>query len=235
MDTSPETSPIGYTRKHILWWYRVELTDDGTTILVGASHHDTGGTDTGRAYIFDKAANGTWSQTQILRASNGGASDYFASSIGISGDGTVICCGAYNEDTGATNKGAAYIFVKSAAGAWSQTETQFIQASDGTTSDSFGLGVSVSQNGDRILVGSHLDDTGEGDSGSMYIFDRTNGVWTQTTTPYARASHRPQDGYGTVCQPFPVMVKCIWLGVQMTKQRVAVIMVRSLSMMKKVI
>jgi hypothetical protein len=173
----------------------VELTDDGTTILVGASHHDTGGTDTGRAYIFDKAANGTWSQTQILRASNGGASDYFASSIGISGDGTVICCGAYNEDTGATNKGAAYIFVKSAAGAWSQTETQFIQASDGTTSDSFGLGVSVSQNGDRILVGSHLDDTGEGDSGSMYIFDRTNGVWTQTNHLYP-GHHTTPGGYG---------------------------------------
>ena len=173
----------------------VELTDDGTTILVGASFHDTGGTNTGRAYIFDKAANGTWSQTQILRASNGGASDQFASSIGISGDGTVICCGAYGEDTGATNKGAAYIFVKSAAGAWSQTETQFIQASDGTTSDSFGLGVSVSQNGDRILVGAYLDDTAEGDSGSMYIFDRTNGVWTQTNHLYPGHATAP-GGYG---------------------------------------
>lgn len=173
----------------------VELTDDGTTILVGASFHDTGGTNTGRAYIFDKAANGTWSQTQILRASNGGASDQFASSIGISGDGTVICCGAYGEDTGATNKGAAYIFVKSAAGAWSQTETQFIQASDGTTSDSFGLGVSVSQNGDRILVGAYLDDTAEGDSGSMYIFDRTNGVWTQTNHLYP-GHHTSPGGYG---------------------------------------
>ena len=173
----------------------VELTDDGTTILVGADHHDTAGTDSGSAYIFDKAANGTWSQTQRLRASNGGASDYFAVSVGISGDGTVVCCGAYNEDTGATNKGAAYIFVKSAAGAWSQTETQIIQASDGTTSDSFGLGVSVSQNGDRILVGSHLDDTVEGDSGSMYIFDRTNGVWTQTNHLYPGHATAP-GGYG---------------------------------------
>ena len=173
----------------------VELTDDGTTILVGASFHDTGGTNTGRAYIFDKAANGTWSQTQILRASNGGGSDQFASGIGISGDGTVICCGAYGEDTGATNKGAAYIFVKSAAGAWSQTETQFIQASDGTTSDNFGLGVSVSQNGDRILVGAYMDDTTEGDSGSMYIFDRTNGVWTQTNHLYPGHATGP-GGYG---------------------------------------
>jgi hypothetical protein len=173
----------------------VELTDDGTTILVGASFHDTGGQNTGRAYIFDKAANGTWSQTQILRASNGGASDQFASGIGISGDGTVICCGAYGEDTGATNKGAAYIFVKSAAGAWSQTETQIIQASDGTTSDFFGLGVSVSQNGDRILVGAYMDDTTEGDSGSMYIFDRTNGVWTQTNHLYPGHATAP-GGYG---------------------------------------
>ena len=174
----------------------VELTDDGTTILVGASFHDTGGTDTGRAYIFDKAANGTWSQTQILRASNGGASDHFASGIGISGDGTVICCGAYGEDTGGiADAGAAYIFVKSAAGAWSQTETQFIQASDGTTSDFFGLGVSVSQNGDRILVGAYMDDTTEGDSGSMYIFDRTNGVWTQTNHLYPGHATAP-GGYG---------------------------------------
>ena len=168
----------------------VQLTDDGTTLLVGAQAPSAEA-----AYIFDKAANGTWSQTQKIQASNTGSGDQFASSIDISGDGTVICCGAINEDTGATNKGAAYIFVKSAAGAWSQTETQFIQASDGTTSDSFGLGVSVSQNGDRILVGSHLDDTGEGDSGSMYIFDRTNGVWTQTNHLYP-GHHTAPGGYG---------------------------------------
>ena len=168
----------------------VQLTDDGTTLLVGAHAPSAEA-----AYIFDKAANGTWSQTQKIQASNTGSGDWFASSIDISGDGTVICCGAINEDTGATNKGAAYIFVKSAAGAWSQTETQFIQASDGTTSDSFGLGVSVSQNGDRILVGSHLDDTAEGDSGSMYIFDRTNGVWTQTNHLYPGHATAP-GGYG---------------------------------------
>ena len=168
----------------------VQLTDDGTTLLVGAHAPSVEA-----AYIFDKAANGTWSQTQKIQASNTESGDQFASSIDISGDGTVICCGAINEDTGATNKGAAYIFVKSAAGAWSQTETQFIQASDGTTSDSFGLGVSVSQNGDRILVGSHLDDTGEGDSGSMYIFDRTNGVWTQTNHLYPGHATGP-GGYG---------------------------------------
>ena len=178
----------------------VRLTDDGTTLLVGAYGHDepyTGaGGDTGAAYIFDKAPNGTWSQTQKLYGSTTDTGDRFGVNVDISGDGTVVCCGATHYDLPVSNQGAAFIFVKSAAGAWSQTETQIIQASDGLTSDHFGSGVSVSQNGDRILVGAYFDDTIEGDSGSMYIFDRTNGVWTQTGHEYS--------GHTVATQPFGV-------------------------------
>jgi len=167
----------------------VRLTDDGTTLLVGAYAHDepyTGaGDDTGAAYIFDRAPNGTWSQTQKLYGSTTDTGDRFGVNVDISGDGTVVCCGATHYDLPVSNQGAAFIFVKSAAGAWSQTETQIIQASDGLMSDIFGSGVSVSQNGDRIIVGARMDDTIEGDSGSMYIFDRTNGVWTQTGHEYS--------------------------------------------------
>jgi hypothetical protein len=178
----------------------VRLTDDGTTLLVGAYAHDepyTGaGVDTGAAYIFDKAPNGTWSQTQKLYGSTTDTGDLFGVNVDISGDGTVVCCGATHYDLPVSNQGAAFIFVKSAAGAWSQTETQIIQASDGLTGDVFGSGVSVSQNGDRIIVGAYFDDTIQGDSGSMYIFDRTNGVWTQTGHEYS--------GHAVATQPFGV-------------------------------
>ena len=194
------------TLANTLFGTKLALSDDGTTLAVAAAHHDnpTGSstqTDAGAAYIFDKAQNGTWSQTQKIYPSDGAANEHFGYGIDISGDGTVVAVGQSSADgvnVGQSGLGAVYVYVKS-SGAWSATQTQKIVSTDNASGDAFGHDVALSQNGDRLLVGAPRDDDTQTDNGAIYIFDRTNGVWTQTTKHHAVATHgvTNYDGFGT--------------------------------------
>ena len=164
--------------------FSVSMSDDGTVTAVSAANHDNPGgtavTNGGAVYIFTKSG-GTWSQTQKMYASDytTRADQFLGYNISMAGDGSMVVAGALYNDTTATDSGAAYVFVKS-GGVWPVTETQKIVASDGAVSYYGGWSVSTSQNGDRIIYGAPYDDDNQTNSGSIYIFDRSNGTWTQT-------------------------------------------------------
>jgi hypothetical protein len=145
----------------------VSISSDGLTAIVGAYR---GNSLKGSAYIFNYA-NGTWSQTSKLTASDGVENDFLGHSVSISGDGLTAILGAYRVNS---LKGSAYIF-KYANGSWSQTK---LTASDGVASDYFGDSVSISSDGLTAIVGAYRDDSSEG---SAYIFRYANGTWSQTS------------------------------------------------------
>jgi len=153
----------------------VSLSDDGNTLFVGARNEDTGGTDAGSAYIFTRSGT-TWSQEAKIQASDAQAGDFFGFGGFISGDGNTVIVGAYLEDTGGTDAGAAYIFTRSGT-TWSQEAK--LTASDAQAGDSFGMSVCVSRDGNTAIVGAYLEDTGGTDAGSAYIFTRSGTTWTQ--------------------------------------------------------
>lgn len=83
----------------------------GDYAIAGAHYEDGAGTNRGAAYIFHRSGlSDTWdigtkivsSDTEFLDL------DRFSESVSISGDYAII--GAYEEDSGGTNSGAAYIF-----------------------------------------------------------------------------------------------------------------------------
>jgi hypothetical protein len=154
--------------------YSVSLSGDGNTALIGA-YEDTGASDAGAAYIFTRSG-GTWSQQQKIQASDAQAYDYFGYSVSLSSDGNTALIGARYEDTGATDAGAAYIFIRS-GGTW--TQQQKIQASDAETGDQFGYSVSLSGNGNTALIGARYEDTGATDAGAAYVFTRSGVTWSQ--------------------------------------------------------
>ena len=88
----------------------VAISGDGNTALVTAAFEDTGGTDAGAAYVFTRSGT-TWTEQAKIQASDKQASDYFGWSAAISDDGNTAIVGAYNEDTGGTDAGAAYIYL----------------------------------------------------------------------------------------------------------------------------
>ena len=152
-----------------------------------------------------------------LQASNAGAIDQFGFRVSLSGDGNTLAIGANYEDstatgvngaqddnnstaTGAVNSsatGAVYVFSR-IGGAWSQQA--YIKASNTGTEDEFGYSVSLSEDGNTLAVGARFEDgsstgvngaqndsTATSDSGAVYVFSRTGGVWSQQA--YIKASN----------------------------------------------
>lgn len=163
----------------------------GDYAIVGAYNEDDNlvGADSlanaGAAYIYERDANGNWSQAQKIIASDRAEGDLFGYEVAISGDYAIV--GAYEEDEdalGADTKnraGSAYIFERS-GGTWSQV--QKIVASDRNSNDRFGFSVSIS--GDYAIVGAYNEDhdaaglNSKNNAGSAYIFSRSGGgIWSE--------------------------------------------------------
>ena len=98
--------------------------------------------------------------------------DRFGHAVGITATTAVV--GAVNHEHANIEGGGAYIFEKS-GGSWNEIlELVPLDTADG---DAFGAAVAIS--GERAIVSAPFDDDGGIDSGSVYIFARTGGVWTQ--------------------------------------------------------
>ena len=104
----------------------------------------------------------------------GASSDYFGSSVAVSGDTMIV--GAYRDDVGANvDQGSASIYRWAGSG-WAFEAT--LTASDGAAGDLFGGIVALS--GDTAIVSATGDDIGSNaDQGSAYVFVRNGSTWTQ--------------------------------------------------------
>ncbi|MGB5713610.1 MAG: FG-GAP repeat protein, partial [Waterburya sp.] len=152
--------------------YSVSISDNFA--LVGAYGEDTGGSSAGAAYIFERDSNGNWSEKAKIQASDKQASDCFGNAVAISSNIAIV--GAWKEDTGGSNAGAAYIFERDSSGNWSETKQLF--ASNAEADDRFGRSVAIS--GNIAIVGADNEGTGGKSTGAAYIFERNNsGTWTE--------------------------------------------------------
>ena len=158
------TSPTPVAFDNFGW----SVSISGDNVLIGAYLDDTGAGNAGAAYLFDGT---TGNLLQTFTSPTPVAFDNFGWSVSISGDNVLI--GANQDDTGATNAGAAYLF--------DGTTGNLLQTFNNPTPVAFDLfGNSVSISGDNVLVGAILDDTGATNAGAAYLFDGTTGNLLQT-------------------------------------------------------
>jgi hypothetical protein len=156
--------------------YSVSVSADGNTLAVGAPNESgssagINGSDNdsldnaGAVYIFTRSG-ATWSQQAYVKASNPAAGDEIGRSVSVSADGNTLAAGAPTEDGGSAgvngsdndsldNDGAVYVFTRSGA-IWSQQA--YVKASNPTADDRLGVSVSVSADGNTLVVGNHGED-----------------------------------------------------------------------------
>lgn len=133
---------------------------DAGTILVSASAaYALSDNFRGAAYVFEQV-DGEWTQTAILRASDGAIGDSFATSLAIEGDTAVF---------GAPARGVAYVFNRIASH-WQQT------AIVAPAPPASGCGYSVALSGDTMLLGAPWVNF---DSGNARVFTRQAGLWSE--------------------------------------------------------
>jgi len=145
-------------------------------VLIVASGDDTGATDAGAAYLF--STNGTLLTTFTNPTPADG--DFFGTSVAAMGSDRVLI-GAFKDDTGATNAGAAYLF--STNGMLLTTFTNPTPQVD----DIFGFPV-VAVGSDRVLISAYGDDTGAQNAGAAYLFNTNGTLLTTLTNPTPAAN-----------------------------------------------
>lgn len=188
---------------------------DATGSNGNQSNNRAGGS--GAVYVFTRS-NGTWRQQAYLKASNTGANDGFGTSLALYG--STLAVGAIREASSANGvngdqtsnnasaAGAVYVFTRS-AGVWSQQA--YLKASNTLVNGSLQpvqwFGASLALGADTLAVGTPLEWSGAvgingnqananaPDSGAVYLFTRTAGVWRQQA--YIKASNTgTQDYFG---------------------------------------
>lgn len=114
--------------------------------------------------IFHRTGANTWDSGTQVTASDLQSGDGFDTSVAISGDYLVV--GAYLQDGGGTDAGAAYVFHRTGVNTWDAGTK--IMAPDAAASDWFGHAVAVS--GDYAVIGAEKENSG---LGAAYVFHRT--------------------------------------------------------------
>ncbi len=173
------TANDGAAYDHFGWSVAIS----GDKVAVGAYGDDDHGESSGSVYIYD-LSSGEGTQQDVLdsqiklTADDGAVNDYFGKSVSISGDHVIV--GAYADDDKGDSSGSVYIYDLSNGEGTQQDvlDSQIkLTASDEATNDNFGYSVAIS--GDRIVVGAYADDDKGASSGSVYIYDLSNGEGTQ--------------------------------------------------------
>jgi hypothetical protein len=192
----------------------VALSQDGTTLAVGAPYEDSAATgidgnqasnaaiDSGAVYVFVRSG-ATWIQQAYIKASNTAAGDRFGQAIALSADGNTLAVTALLEDAVATDSGATYVFARSGT-TW--TQKAYLKASNPDASDNFGYSVALSGDGATLAVGAFNESSSstgvngaQGDNstakaGAVYVFVDQGG-WLQRA--YVKASNPdPDDIFG---------------------------------------
>lgn len=157
----------------------VSMSDDGFYFIISAVNDDSGASNAGSAYIFFRTG-ATWALQQALRNPTPATGDSFsAGGVSISNDGTYAVVATPADDTGATNAGSVYIYVRSGT-TWSLQQT--INNPNPAADDTFGQGTAMSGNGLYIVVGAYQDDASASNAGTVYIYSRTDTTWSLQQT-----------------------------------------------------
>ncbi len=143
----------------------------GNVAVIGAYAHPSGGMRRGQAYVF-RYNGATWSQEQVLEASDEVNAAYFGNAIAVGGN--VVMVGAYQHSSGGTMRGQAYIYRYNGA-TW--PEEQILEASDEVNTAYFGN--SLAFNRSVALVGAALHSSGGTTRGQAYVYRYNGATWLE--------------------------------------------------------
>jgi hypothetical protein len=214
--------------------FSLALSGNGNTLAVGAPSEDSsaagvngnqadeGANTAGAVYVFVRAG-ATWSHQTYIKsdaAPMATAGDQFGYAVDLNADGNTLAVGVYDEggsgrtvnaplDAMRNGSGGGYVYRRQGT-AW--TREAYLKTWNSEGGDSWGVAVSVSDDGNTLAMGSVDEDclctdvmhaAGDGaadqktntSSGAAAVFTRAGNTWTQQA--YVKPSNSgPNDWFG---------------------------------------
>ena len=186
----PIIYPKTYDETFNFFGVAVSLSSNGNTMAVGSYYENT---NMGTVRIFTRTS-GNWSPQQVINPPNTLFSQYpyFGKTVSLSSDGNTLAVGTTNEQDSSGNNGVGAVCVYTLSnGTWDQQGTT-IYPTLYTINASFGCAISLSSDGNLMVVGALSENNYVG---TVRLYNRTNGVWTQKGSKISPSSY-----FGTMPQ-----------------------------------
>jgi sugar lactone lactonase YvrE len=162
--------------------FGVAISADGNTAIEVGPNDGT----VGAAWVFTRS-NGVWSQQGPKLVTSGAVGDPQEISVGLSADGNTAVVGGLSDNN---QTGAVWVFTRS-NGVWSQQGPKLVGS--GYVGEALqGRSVAISGDGNTLAETGPSDNN---DAGAIWIFTRTNGVWSQQGNKLV-GSYASSEGFG---------------------------------------
>lgn len=151
----------------------VSISDDGLTIAVGSIWNNGNGSFRGHVRVYGFASS-VWTQrgADIDGESN---SDFSGTSISLSNDGLTIAIGASGNAGGGSARGHVRVY-NFQSPSWVQLGSDI----DGeANNDGSGVSVSLSGNGQTVLIGAPYNAGGGTQRGHFRVYNYSSSTWSQ--------------------------------------------------------
>ncbi|MCP4136854.1 MAG: S8 family serine peptidase [bacterium] len=136
----------------------------------------------GKAYIFERAGNGAWSEKQVLQASDG--AQLFGTRVAINGDYAVVTAYRYY----------VYVFKRNSSGLWVETAKLVIPS----TGYSHDYRLSIAIDGEHIIVGDpNATWNSTNESGAAYIYKRNSSEGWDLTSSFGASDPEGSVKFGS--------------------------------------
>ena len=145
---------------------------DGDTLVAGAPDRSEVGFASGAVYVYERDADGSWTEVKVLPADLGGGKSY-GWTVGLGAD--TLAVSAPSDVFG----GSLYIFYRDPLDPLHWNEIAKLKDPEGDQDD-FGLGFKLDRGGQRLAEGDPYDDEAAPSAGAVHIFERDAGgpdVW----------------------------------------------------------
>ncbi|TAE71627.1 MAG: hypothetical protein EAY68_01820, partial [Bacteroidetes bacterium] len=159
---------------NIIQGFSVAISADGNTAAVGGPRDNS---EQGAVWIYIRNGN-TWTQqgTKLVGTGSVGAA-WQGSSVALSADGNTLAVGGNSDNNGI---GAVWVFTRIGS-TWTQQGNKLVGTGSSGANPQQGESVSISADGNTILVGGSGDNSVSQGSwlGAAWVFTRIGNTWVQ--------------------------------------------------------
>jgi hypothetical protein len=158
---------------------QVSLSDDGTTVAIGATGNDGTASSAGHVRVYEwNPSTSLWDQ-KGADIDGEAADDYSGISVSLSSDGTTVAIGAYGNDGNGSDAGHVRVYEwNPSTSLWDQKGADI----DGeAANDLSGFSVSLSSDGTEVAIGAPWNDGNGSDAGHVRVYEwnPSTSLWDQ--------------------------------------------------------